>query len=89
MEEVKITFADGTEITADMNGNSYIVDSQPTFPADLSTVEVKGDDTSITYTNAELIECASTDGRYWFSFKQITDDEQLRADVDYLLCLAE
>ena len=87
---VKIKFLNGEMITADLNGSCYIVNNKPEFPSDLSLVIVEGTgDENKEFHNAELIECASIDGRYWFSFKEVTDDEQLRADVDYLLCIID
>lgn len=39
--------------------------------------------------NVRVVECASVDGRYWFTMLQATDAqlqaEQMRADVDYLM----
>lgn len=87
---VKIIFTDGTEINAEMNGGSFITEVKPTFPTDMSAVTIQGTDIDdIIYNNAELIECASVDSHYWFAFREVTEDEKLRADVDYLLCLAE
>ena len=40
MEKVKITFKDGTEMEAEVNGSCYIVDGKPDFPIDLSEVTV-------------------------------------------------
>ncbi len=53
MERVKIIFLDGTEIEAEKNGSSYIVDEKPRFPNDLSEVSITGSEEgerfSITY----------------------------------------
>ena len=40
MEKAKITFKNGIEIEAEVNGSCYIVDSKPDFPVDLSEVTV-------------------------------------------------
>ena len=68
--EARIIFKDGTEITAEMNGNCFITQSKPVFPADLSTVTVESEDGEKVFSNAQLIECASVDGRYWFAFNE-------------------
>lgn len=88
MENVTIKFADGTELSAEQNGSCYIVNEKPDFPTDLSEVTVEGGENA-SFVNAQVIECASVDGRYWFSFREVTADEQLRADVDYLLLVQE
>ena len=63
----RITFKDKTVIYAEQNGNCFIVNQKPDFPADLSKVIISGDET-IKLKNAQLVECASVDGRYWFTF---------------------
>ena len=92
MEKVTITFADGESIEADRNGGSFIVDV-PFVHGDLSEVTIEGEEETIVLRNAELLECASVDGRNWFTLREIPAEkieaEQLRADVDYLLLIAE
>ena len=90
MEAVTITFNDGTVIEADKNGSCYIVDAEPTFPDDLTGIEITGDETR-TIEDGRIAESASTDGRYWFTILEISsiDNGQLRADIDYLLELSE
>ena len=63
----RITFRDKTVIYAEQNGSCFIVNKKPDFPADLSKVVISGDET-IKLKNAQLVECASVDGRYWFTF---------------------
>ena len=91
MEMVQVIFPDKT-ITAEMNGDSYIVDKK-FEPGDLSVVKIKYSEGVKVFNNAEMMECASIDGRYWFAFREITQAEidatQLRADVDYLLLITE
>lgn len=92
MEKVKITFASGSEIEAEKNGTCFIVEEPFTEDVknDLSIVTIEEEDgTVMEFHNAELIECASVDKRYWYSFREVTADEQLRADVDYLLLMQE
>ena len=75
METVKIIFADGTELSAKRNGDCLIVNRKPTFPEDLSVVTVQGGDGDTIYHDAELVECASVDGKYWFSFIEASASE--------------
>lgn len=92
MEKVTITFAGGDSIEAEKNGGSFIVD-EPFEEKDLSEVTIEGAEETTVLHDAELIECASVDGRYWFTLREITEAEaeavQLRADVDYLLAITE
>lgn len=92
MEKVTITFADGDSIEAEKNGGSFIVD-KPFEEKNLSEVTIEGTEETTVLHDAKLIECASVDGRYWFTLREITEAEaeavQLRADVDYLLAIAE
>ena len=82
MENVKIIFSNGTEVVAEQNGNCYIVDSKPDFPADLSTVII-GEQ---VLENVALVECASIDGRYWFAFRQLSPQEIWMAEIEDALC---
>jgi hypothetical protein len=82
MEKVKIIFSDGAEIVAEQNGTCYIVDEKPDFPADLSTVTI-GEQ---VLENVALVECASIDGRYWFSFRQLSPQEIWMAEIEDALC---
>ena len=79
MEETaaRITFANGSHINAEKNGDCLITNQKRTFPEDLSIVTVECGDQTIVYHNAVLVECASVDGRYWFSFVE-TPPEALR-----------
>lgn len=88
MEKVKITFKDGTEIEAEVNGSCYIADSKPDFPTDLSEVTVSAGGEIKILHNAAVNEAASVDGRYWFALREITEQElskiKTQADIMYL-----
>lgn len=119
-----ITFKDGAELVTEQNGSCFIVDEEPTFPADLSEVtivsretrtiypdedggenqeEVSDEDDSVEGKNQEEVsdeeetpaeptvivteethvlhdasvqECASVDGRYWFTFTTESEGEK-------------
>ena len=80
---VNITI-DGFMFSAKNNGTCYITDAKPNFPDDLFTVVVTSDDPmqNYIYHNAELIECYSIDGRYWFAFRELSSDELYRKQLD-------
>lgn len=81
MEKVTITFSDGSTVEADVNGNCFIVDEKPVFPKDLSEVSISGEEEQ-TIHHAEIIEAASTDGRYWFVLREIPQNELEREKMD-------
>ena len=92
--EVKITFGSGEIITAEQNGGSFITEQKPSFPTDMGLITVEGTDGIRTYSDPQIIECASVDGRYWFTFVEESQQQkrirQLEANNDALLeCLLE
>lgn len=92
MEKVKITFASGVKIEAEVNGSCYIIDEplNENIQNDLSVVTIENKDGVRTeFTDAELIIAASIDGRFWFSFREVSAEERLRADIDYLLLMVD
>jgi len=74
--EAKIIYADGTEMTVEKNGDCYILPVKQDIPEDLSVVTVTARDGIKVYNNATLIECASIDDRYWFSFVEESPSEK-------------
>ena len=82
MEKAKITFMDGTVINADVNGTCFIVDEEPEFPADLSTVKIEDGNEEKELHNGQIIECAGTDDRYWFSIVEISATELEKEKTD-------
>lgn len=68
--EAIIKFKEGAEITAEVNGDCFITESKPSFPASLEGVTVEKDGETTEYEEAMLIECASVDGKYWFSLME-------------------
>ena len=74
--EATITFKNGEQITAEVNGNCYITVSEPAFPDDLSVVTVEDEQGTKTFSNATVQECASVDGRYWFTFLEESESER-------------
>lgn len=66
--EATIKFKDGTEIRAEMNGSCLILDEKPEFPEDLTDLRIESGEGIQTFEEAVLVECASINGKYWFTF---------------------
>ena len=80
---VKIIFPDNTEIIAQYDGWDYITDTKPNFPEDMTTVIVTGrPDGEFYYENAALVECASTNGKYVFSFIEMSPQEIKQREIE-------
>lgn len=93
MNTAAILFKNGTSLTAEQNGSSFILNQKPSFPDDLSVVTVTGEDGDRIFLNAKVQDCASVDGRYWLAFVEKTQDELFRelmqesiASIEDALC---
>lgn len=75
--EAKIIFKDGTQITAEQNGTCYILNEKPEFPEDMTGLIIQKEDGNIEFQYPLLIECASIDGNYWFSFMEEPADQKV------------
>lgn len=93
MEKAKITFKNGVEIEAEVNGSCYITDRKPDLPVDLSEVTATAGEDVKVIRNADVNEAASTDGRYWFTLRELTEQElkdiKTQADIQYLAMMAD
>ena len=89
MEKVTIEFKDGSQIEAEVNGNCYITDSEPDFPEDLSEVTIRGEENTEVITDVRILECASVDSRYWFTFTFTSAYEKLEAQVMYTAAMTD
>ena len=92
--EAKIIFKNGTELIVEKNGSCFIANEKPDFPEDLTEVVETGEEEKRIYHDAYLIECASVDKKYWFTFGEETESEKtirrLREDNDMLTeCILE
>lgn len=92
----KITLADGTVITdLERNGSCFISDAELSVSdAGLSEVIASADgETDVIWNNAELIVCASIDGRFWFTFRELSENElwklKIEAQTQYLAMMAD
>ena len=86
METVKIIFKGGAELEAEKSGSCYITNKKPTFPQDPFFVTISGEDGDIVIENAQLVECASIDSRYWFTFVEVSPLDLWKASIEDALC---
>ncbi len=93
MEVVKITFSNGDEITAERNGNSYIVDEEPQFPDNLESITITEGDNETVIEHGRIIECASVDERYWFTIEEVPEQErkleEMEGNILYIAMMAD
>lgn len=82
---MRIIFENGAIIEAEQNGSCFITAGKPMFPAPLGRVKIEGDEPQ-TIEHARLVECASVDGRYWFTFIETPQDELYRTMMEDALC---
>lgn len=71
-----ISFEDGSQLTVEKNADCYIVASKPAFPNPLGVVTIESEDGTRVFNDAQLIECASIDDRYWFAFGEESEYER-------------
>ena len=67
--QATITFRSGNSIMVEQNGECFITAAKPDFPNPLGDVKIASEEMERIVENAQLIECASVDGRYWFTFQ--------------------
>lgn len=89
MEKTKITFADGSVIEADKNGDCFIVDKEFSVD-DLSKVTIGDGDNVQVLKNVKIVAAASVDGRFWFSFHKVIENPvaKLQANVEYIAMMS-
>ena len=95
MEKVTITWGDGTQTEAELNGNSYAV-AEAFIPADLSEVTIEKADGTLTMLDPLFFETAKLDERFWFSFMEKTEAdrarealEKQRADINFIAVMSD
>ena len=93
MEKAKIVFKNGTEIEAEVNGSSFIMDTKPEIPADLSEVTITEKDNTRILKHAEVQECAAIDSRYWFALyetpENVLKERKMQSDIQYIAMMAD
>lgn len=90
---VKIIFNDKTEINAERNGTTFITDTKPSIPDDLTNIEIVEDGTTTVIQNAQFVECCPLDERYYFTFIETSEAElqhiKDRADIEYIAMMSD
>ena len=77
--EAIIRFKNGEMIEAEQNGNTFITNEVPEFPADLSEIYVLVDGQESVLHYVMIEEAASVDGRYWFVMvEESAEDRAIR-----------
>ena len=66
--EATIKFKNGTELTAQKNGDSFYTAEKPTIPNDLRDLQIVTEEGTQTFGEAMFVECACIDANYWFNF---------------------
>ena len=85
-KRARIIFLSGAVIEAILNANTFIVDEEPDFPADLTEVTVETEDGTTVYHNVEIVEAYSDDDKYRFIISEIPADiiAQEKADAQIM-----
>lgn len=86
---VQIKFNDGTVITCEINGTSFITNEKPNFPEDFSNIMVTSEDGQVIIKNGLLIECAGNDNRYWFTIIEKPIQQLLEEQIEALQAFVE
>lgn len=65
------------------------MNEKPEFPEDLTGLRIEKADGNLEYENPVLVECASVDNRYWFTFvEEDPRDVEIRMLEDAIIELA-
>ena len=93
MDTVTIRYGNDLSIIAEVNGSSFITDNDPDMPDFFPEVEIEYADYTVTLHNAQLVECAAIDNRYWFALVEMPQQEllisRLQATVDYIAMMTD
>lgn len=61
-----ITFKNGTTIKVEQNGSTFIAKTRPTFPSDLSDIEITDGETTTNIANGMIVECYGPNSEYYY-----------------------
>ena len=93
METAKITFSNGEEIVAEVNGSTFITEEEPNFPDNLEDITIEKDGEEETIAHGRIVECAAEDGRYWFTIIEIPEQErafeEMQSNILYIAMMAD
>lgn len=84
--ETKVKLSNGIEFIAEDRDGSYVTDKRPEFPAGIFGVELLSDTRSEKLDQVRLVECFSVDGRYWFNFLPLSEQEKRIVELENALC---
>lgn len=92
MGEAIIEFSNGVVLVCEKNGSCFITDSRENVPADVNGVHITDDEGDRVLKYAELQECYSIDGRFWFGLHEVPEnvrrERQLQANLEYLAMMS-
>ena len=88
-----IIFNNGTTLEVVQNSSTFILDTKPAFPSDLSDIEITDGETTTNIVNGMIVECYAPDDKYYFSIiekpYQIILEERLQEQDDIICELLE
>ena len=79
---VTITYDDGISFEAELNGTTYITDSNPYFPEGRFNARITGERYAAAVYNVEPVELPSPDGRYWFFFLPYSQEAARQKEME-------
>jgi hypothetical protein len=86
METANIKLSNGVEFNAEDCGGSFAVDEKPDFPNGIFGVEITSEERHEILDQVRLVECYSIDGRFWFNFLPLSDQEKRIIELEDALC---
>ena len=60
-----ITFNNGMTLEVEQNGSTFITETKPTFPTDLSDITIAGENET-TIKNGMIVECYGPNSEYYY-----------------------
>jgi hypothetical protein len=86
MKTAQIKLSNGVEFNAEDCGGSFAVDEKPEFPSGIFGVEITSEDRHEVLDQVRLITCFSIDGRFWFNFLPLSEQEKRIIELENALC---
>ena len=86
MKTAFITLPSGLPITAEDCGGSFATDEKVEFPHGVFSVKIEREDFTEELSAVRLVECYSIDGRYWFNFIPLTEQEKRIIELEDAIC---
>lgn len=86
MKTAQIKLSNGVEFTAEDCGGSFATDEKVDFPSGVFGVKIEREDFTEELSAVRLVECYSIDGRFWFNFLPLSDQEKRIIELEDALC---